>query len=1384
MDRARTIGKWVGFALLAVVLLIGLALLGLNTGPGRRLIASQISSFKTESGLNFRVGRIDGSIYGQMTLRDVRVADPKGVFLTAPTIAVDWRPFGYLRNHVDVRNLAVPSMTLARNPQLKAVPSDPDAPILPDLDIDIDRLSIARAVIGPAVAGSTRVLNVTGAVHIADRRAQLDTKIMALSGGGIRGGDRLTLVLDAVPDDNRLVLNGRLSAPAGGALAGMLNLTKPVQVQLEGKGSWQAWNGKLLGTLGGSSLANLTLTARNGTFAVKGVTHPGLYLAGPVERLTAPGLAIDLTSKLDQRRADTRLMLRSDALAVMATGMIDLGKSRFDDVTVEARLMTPGAIAPNLVGRDVLARLALDGPFATPTIDYKVRAAMIGFGETRVENVYAEGLARVDAKRILVPLNARARRVTGLNPAIGGLLTNVSINGDIAFSGDTILSDNLKIRSDRVNATAIVLADLSSGRYTGGLNGRIDNYRIESLGVVDLETDAKLLTAPGGGFAIKGRVIAQTKLIFNEGARTFLGGNALVKTNFKVGEDGGLSFDGLRMTAPQFRITRGSGSYDPAGRILVNADAYSTVYGPLTARVTGTINEPQVQLRAPRPGVGVGLVDLDARVRGSGGAYAVTATGGTDYGPFSADVIVRPGATLNIDVRRVRFAGVNANGQIQQTRAGPFAGRLRFAGSGLTGSLLLANQNGLQRADVDARANSAKIPGTVDFTIGRAIIKASVVLADKPQIVADAQVADLRYGSFILSSARAKVNYAGGSGTAQAVASGSSSVPFQIAANARLSPRDWLIGLKGQANGIAFRSNGPLHIQPVAAGYRLLPSRIDFSKGSIRLEGDYGRGTNLRARVEGFDLSVLNAVAPSMGFGGTATGSVDFTQASSNAVPTVDARMTISNFTRASLTATSTPVDIVVASKLDASGGTLRALIRRGGVAIGRVVANLRPLGGGASWSDRLLAAPLSGGIRYSGPAGVPFSLAGLAGQQLTGPIAIAADFSGRVNAPRLNGIVRADRLTYDNENTGTRLSNLALQGRFNNDRLEIVSLQAKAGEGTVNAQGTIGLSSAAGFPIDLKAKLDNARLAKSDAFGATATGNIRITNGPGGGLIRGTLVIPEARYKIIRQGSSEVPELAGVRRKSDRKRTAATPPPAIGAFKLDLRIRADNRLFVSGMGLESEWSMDLRVAGTNLAPTVSGRLDLVRGTYSFSGKQFEVTRGIIRFQGGDLADPVIDIQASTTTNGITAIINVAGTGSRPRVSFTSSPVLPQDEVLSRLLFGSSPSNLSALEALQLASALNSLRGSGGGLNPLGKLRSAVGFDRLRILGADDATGRGSALAAGKYLTDDIYIEIVTDARGFTATQLELALTKSLSVLSQAGSFGGSNVTLRYSKDF
>ncbi|TPG12810.1 translocation/assembly module TamB domain-containing protein [Sphingomonas oligophenolica] len=1390
----QRIVKWIGIAILALLVLAAVVLFGINTDPGRRFVANQIGGYKTASGLTITVGRIDGSLYGAMVLSDVRVSDPKGVFLTSPKMAVDWRPFAFTKNHVDVRSLSTDLVTLQRRPQLIAQPSDPNAPLLPDLDIDVTKLHVGRLVLEAPVTGQKHIIRIDGSVHIADRRAQLVTDAEALRGAGVSGGDTLKLILDAVPDQNKLNIKARVFAPVGGVLGSMASLKAPLTASFDGQGSWKSWSGKALATLGGQSLADLGVTARDGHIEIRGYTRPGLYLAGPVERLTSPRLEVAIDTTLEQRKADTRIKLRSSALMVDAGGLIDLANNQFGNFAVDAKLLTPGAIAPNVNGRDVLARIVLNGAFATPTVDYKIRAAHLGFGTMGVDNLYAEGLARVNSDRILVPVNARARRVTGLNAAVGGLANNVIINGDFAISMPNILSDNLRIRSDKIDATAIVVANTATGRYTGALKGRVNNYRIDSIGIIDLQTDAKLVPGKNGGFGITGHVVATTKKLFNSGARNFLGGNAVVRSDIGYSPDGIVTFRNLRLNAPLFRVTRGEGRFDPAtGSVLVDAEAYSTLYGPLTARVTGTATAPVVVLHAARPGVGIGLVDLTARIVGRGGSYAVNATGGTDYGPFSADALVTPGAQLTVDVRKLLFAGITANGRIVQTAAGPFAGALQFAGRGINGSVALANQGGYQRADVKARAYNATVPGYADFTIGRAIVDASVVLIPSaPQVVADIQLADTRYNSLVIQTARAKVNYVGGHGTAQALLTGSSGVPLRVAINAKLSPNDYLVAAQGQANGINFRTANPARITAKGGGYQLLPTRLDFgtgsNAGSARVAGSYGGGvTAAQVRLDKFDLSILSAFSPGLGLSGQTTGSLDYRQAGS-AIPNADARLKIKDFRRTGLAAVSEAVDVNFVGKLLPDGGQARALVKRGTTTVGRLVANLTPLPPGAgSWTTRLLNAPLSGGIRYNGPSATLFSLAALPNQQLSGPIAVAADFSGRVSAPQLTGLIRADNLTYDNETYGTRLSQMKIAARFTNDRLVLNSLTARAGDGTVQAQGSVGLAADSGFPVDVTAKLDHAQLAKSDALSATTSGTIHLTNGKNGALIQGDLVIPNARYEIIRQGQAEVAELTGVRRKSEIRIARPTDRPVakpVSVINLDLRVRAEDQLFVSGMGLESEWGMDLKIGGTATAPVITGGLDLVRGTYSFAGKRFEVTRGTIRFRGGALTDPDINIQASTTTGGITATIVITGTGQRPQIAFTSTPTLPQDEVLSRLLFGTDPSNLSATEAIQLAAALNSLRGSGGGLNPLGKLRSATGFDRLRILGADQATGRGTSLAAGKYLTDDIYVEIITDAKGMTATQIEIALTKALSLLSSTSSFGGSSASLRYSKDY
>lgn len=1390
--RLIRVAKWVGIVVAGLLILLGALLLGLNTDPGKRFIVSQIEALEMENGMTIDIGAIDGSIYGEMVVRDLALSDPQGVFLTSPEVTVDWRPFAFIGNHLDVRSLESPLITLQRLPEFRETPPS-DAPLLPDIDIDVGRLRVERFVAEPPVSGERRVATLSGEVHIADGRAQARFDAATVGGEGVAGGDRLALVLDAVPEDNRLDLDFDLRAPGDGVIAALAGLTEPLTVQLEGRGDWEAWNGRLSANLAGSEFARLQLAARDGTFTLRGPTRVARLFEGPTATLLGPVLNIDMSAALDERRANLAGSIGSDAFRLNTNGVVDLSDNSFEDLRLGFVLLEPSALAENLRGRGLRAQLVLDGAFATPTVAYTIDAARLAMNDMGLVNLRASGEATVDAEHILIPVDARVDRIVGLDTVAGGTLTNVSLTGDIAIDGTRILSDNMVIRSDRIDANVVLLADTSTGLYTGAIDGRIDNYRVESVGIFDIETDMDLETAQGGGFVLGGRVRARSTQLFNDGVRDFLGGNAVAATDVRYGPDGTIRFSNLDLTAPAVRILDGSGSYSPDGQITLTADGVTDAYGRVGVRVAGTISDPQATITAERPDFGIGLANLRADITGAPGGYRLDLVADTDYGPLRADVVLGLGDQLTLDIDQADFAGIAFTGALRQTAAGPFTGRLNANGRGLGGVVRLGARGEYQEALINLRARNTVLPGPANLAIGSAIVDARVVLYDQPYVVAEVDLAQTTFGSLNLNAAHAEIDYRNGSGRARILAEGVSGVPFRVAANAELQPDLWRAALQGRVRGIDFRTTSPARIVPDADGYELLPTRIDFGQGNIRLAGTYGDGIRVQSRLDALDLELINAFVPGLGLDGSATGSLDFAQASSTAFPRADARLTIDDFSRTTAASVSQPVDINFVGKLLPDGGEARAVMRRRGSVIGRMVVSLNPLPPrSGSWTERLLAAPLGGGIRYNGPADTLFSFAGQPDQRLSGPIGVAADFSGRVNQPQLRGIIRASDLTYENLTYGTRLSNMAVSARFSGDRVEIERLSATAGEGRIDAQGFVSLAAASGYPMNVEVTLDNARLARSDALAAEATGQLRLTKAAGEtALLSGQILLPETRYQIIRQGAAEVPELTGVRFKPPRgpqritgDEPAEPAPGLVDLIRLDIALSAPERLYVSGMGLESEWSADLNLSGTSAAPIVSGEVELVRGTLGFAGRSFELTEGQVNFAGGSTIDPTITLVATDEIEDVTVNVTVTGRAMDPQIAFSSVPGLPQDEVLSRILFGSSIGNLSTIQAVQLAASLNSLRGSGGGLNPLGQLRSAAGVDRLRILGADDTTGRGTALAAGQYLTDDIYVEFITDARGFTATQLEVSLTPALSILSQAGGSGTTNVSVQYRKDY
>jgi len=1387
-SRAAMLVKGLGIALLTLLLAVAAVFIALDTAPGKRFLAERIAALRFDNGLHITVGRIEETLYGDTVLRGVSLRDPKGEFLYIPEARLDWRPGALLLRHVDIASATAKSAILRRAPRLRSTPPS-DQPFLPDWDIDIGHIEIERLVVEPAVSGEVRVIGINAGAHIADGRAQVVASAVTLAGVGRAGGDRVALRLYAVPERDRFDLDASIDAPADGVIAGLAGLSQHFRALIGGKGDWRNWNGQASASLGAHPFADLSLSARGGTFSVKGPADLSRLFSGATARLLGPTTRIDLTGTFANRRGKVSGSLASDAARIDGDGVIDLGRNRFEQFRTTFAIFRPDALTSNLHGDGLRGTVMLDGAFTTPQVAYDVTANLIEVNAIGIERIRAAGKGRVTADSIVLPVSASAARITGLDLAAGGAVANVTLGGELAFKGARLLGDKLAVRAERIDGKATLVADLARGAYSGSFNGVVDRYRLESVGMFAVGAGIDLNDS-GGGLLVTGKVHARSARIDNPGVRAFLGGEAVGSGAIRFGADGVLHFADLRMEAPGLRVTGGSGSIAAGGRVVLDANAVTRDYGRVAVVVGGTLSNLQAHVIAPSPGFGIGLANVDARVVSARGGYRLAIRGGSDYGPLIADISLGAGEAGALTIHSGELSGIAISGSLRRTASGPYAGRLSASGNGLTGSANLSAAGRYQQADVTLRAKGTTLQGVTGLTIGRAIADARVILYERPLVVADVQLAETSLRGVAIAAGRVKVDYRNGAGTAQALVEGRSGVPFRLAANAQLQPRLWRAAVRGRVHGLDVATIGPARIAPGRNGYELLPTSLDLGSGKVRVAGMFGSTLRLQSRLEDVDLVLLNSLVPGSGIGGKANGSLNFSQSGSSGFPVIDARLTLTGFTRTSAVAVSQPVDVNLLASLAPSAGDVRAVIRQRGSVIGRLVAGLQP-GGGAGWRDRLMNARLGGGIRFNGPAETLLSFSGQAGHALAGPVGVAADFSCRVDDPCLDGIVRANALTYQNQQYGTRLTGMAVNGRLSGNQLVIDSLRAKAGSGTFAATGTIGLSLSEGFPMALDVVLDNARLARSDMLAARGTGSLRLTKLAGqAALLSGSLRIPESRYQIVRQGASQVPALSGVRFRQNGpvRETGDAPRRTMASVfdlvRLDIDLTAPQDLQVTGMGLESEWSARFHVGGTSAVPQLTGTVDLVRGNLDFAGRSFRLTDGSVNFNGGPASDPSLRIAASEEIDELTVNLTITGRGSDPKITFSSVPGLPQDEILSRILFGSSIANLSAVQAVQLAASLNTLRASGGGLNPLGKLRAATGIDRLRILAPDEAQGRGTALAAGRYLTDDIYLELITDARGFTATQLEVSITPWLSLLSEAGGSGVNSLNLRVKKNY
>lgn len=474
--------------------------------------------------------------------------------------------------------------------------------------------------------------------------------------------------------------------------------------------------------------------------------------------------------------------------------------------------------------------------------------------------------------------------------------------------------------------------------------------------------------------------------------------------------------------------------------------------------------------------------------------------------------------------------------------------------------------------------------------------------------------------------------------------------------------------------------------------------------------------------------------------------------------------------------------------------------LRQNGNQIGVDLAATGPGGARAQITGTVRQDFASTDLRMNGTGEAAIANPFLRVRSVQGPVRFDLTMRGPPGLDAVSGQVNLANASLADPNLGIRVDGLRLDARLDRGRIGLDVAGNIAAGGQIRAQGDITLTGAR--PIDLSVALDDVIFRDPNLYTTRADGQIAVSGtlaqGP---LISGTIRLSQTELRIPSTGlggATDIPEIEHLHSSAEARGTRAragllpwsgddaraagmsgpaATPPAVPP-RLDLVIEAPTQIFIRGRGIDAEMGGRLRLTGRadNIVPI--GMFQLIRGRIDLLGKRFNLTEGLLEMQGSMV--PIIRLVAEANQDGITTYITIDGVAADPDITFSSSPDMPQEEVLSQLLFGRGLDRISPLQAAQLANAVAVLAGRGGeGI--VGGLRKSVGLDDLDLATDDEGN---VTLRAGKYLSENLYTDVAVGSDGTSVIELNLDITPELTARGSAGSDGSSAIGLFYERDF
>ena len=1355
-----------GLVALALILAVG-GRMYLISGPGRDLVTSFVTGQKIGRYGRINVEGLAGDLFDDFTIRRLTVTDAQGVWLEATDVRVDWSYWPLIARRFHATQITADQVRLLRRPEVEPPDGRPPRPL--PLDIDIDAFS-ANVELLEGFSKEYGRWRLSGEAD-APRRGDKSATLAAFSLN--RPGDylRLAATLGDRPEDLRL--NLRANEANGGPLAGSLGYSPDQPFFASAVVNGEAVNA----TVRTGAFTPLTVRGRYGTSGsrISGyVDFSGSDLLEPfVQRIgrTARFGFASVPVADDEAIHGVAWRLIAENIQSSARGRVNLADRSVLDEGVALAVSTPSLT--RLTGSPTGGAARYEGVFTGQAERWALD------GSVRLEQ---PTLASYAAATIAGPLSVSAEEsryeVSGDLAATGG--RNAGIVGAllgptprVRFEAARLPDGALLLQRIDARGQALTLTGTGQRNLLGGLGFR-GEARITDVGRI----------RPGARGTFGGPITAASARSGAPWTVTFDGRGTRLATGLT-------ELDRLLGTAPRLQL---AGGLDD-GRIAVERARLTGAAGTASAR--GLI-EPEGRLRLAlnwdaRGPFGVGPVAIDGAMTGEGALTGTLAQPRADltarFGSIAAGALRLTEANLILSFRRGADA---SDGRVMLT-AGSNYGPARASGTFFLG------EDRIRLSDVDLDAGGVTAQGSIALA-SNTPSSADLTFTARPGAFLTAGTADGRVrltegaGSetAVLDVSGSNVRLAGsdltvrtlelnGRGTLErlpftlvADVGGTTPVAFDGSGvySRRGEAQSVTLSGAGRVREIAFSTRNPAVIALAGEGR---VARVDLAVGGGVLLGELRQDSDAAVLQADLTSVELGSIAPDLR--GRVTGRVSLRGIDDDLSGSASVRL-------ADLRSIDAPRGLSVDGALNATlvNKTLRLQANASGADTATATADVTlPVEASAAPLRLAIARtrPMSGEVEIDGQIQPIWDLFFGGERSLAGQVDASARLGGTLAAPLINGQLSLAQGRFRDNGSGLALNDMTLAARFDDATALIQTFTATDGSGgAVSGDGRIGLREGSGSNFELA--LTRFRIIDNDIAEARASGPLTVVRAADGNVtLSGEINLDDARIEANPPGSSGIVrmDVVEINRPGgdpvEDEETTASRGPQIG---LDIRLRSrGGEVRVEGRGLDVLLNVNARVQGTVSQPRLTGTANIVRGDYEFAGKRFVFDeRGSVSLS----TDPALirlDLTAVREDPALTATIRVTGTAARPQIELTSTPALPQDEILSQVLFGRSASQLSAFEAAQLAAGVASLAG-GGGFDVIGNLRELAGLDRLSFGGEASAL----TVAGGRYITDDVYLEIIGGGEGGAAVNVEWQVRRNLAITSQFGGQGDTSLSIRW----